>query len=191
MSIETAKFQYFFDCCVGNWATERTYHYMTRGEVERSHTDFGVHPLTTELKTLVLTDNQYPIPDDLDALPGYHLAFNTVSDKGERVSQQLNLLFVPKSQTGSTIEGDYLRDRAYEEAKPIISKFRFHLETRELLMTTFYTRVVSVDSITLINPNLRIRKILNYERPPEGEPLENVVLVGFGVEQKEVLVRSL
>jgi CpeS-like protein len=188
MSIETAKFQYFFDCCVGNWATERTYHYMTRREVERSHTDFGVHPLTTELKTQVLTDNQYPIPDDLDALPGYHLAFNTVSDKGERVSQQLNLLFVPKSQTGATIEGDYLRDRAYEEAKPIISKFRFHLETRELLMTTFYTRVVSVDSITLINPNLRIRKILNYERPPEGEPLENVVLVGFGVEQKEVLV---
>ena len=51
-------------------------------------------------------------------------------------------------------------------------------------MTTHYTRVVSVDSITLINPNLRIRKILNYQRPPEGQPLENVVLVGFGVEQK-------
>jgi CpeS-like protein len=186
---EIAKFQNFFDCCVGNWTTERTYHYMTRSEVERSHTDFGVHPLTTELKTKVLTDNQYPIPNALDALPGYHLAFETVSDKGERVSQQLNLLFVPKSQSESTIEGDYLRDRAYEESKPIVSQFRFHTETRELLMTTFYTRVVSVDSITLINPNLRIRKILNYERPPEGEPLENVVLVGFGVEQKELTDR--
>lgn len=186
MSIETAKFQNFFDCCVGNWATERTYHYMAREEVERSHTDFSVYPLTADLKTKVLTDNQYAIPEDLDVLPGYHLAFDTVSDKGERVSQQLNLLFVPKGQTGSTIEGDYLRDRAYEEAKPIISQFHFHTDTRELLMTTFYTRVVSVDSITLVNPNLRIRKILNYERPADGKPLENVVLVGFGVEQKAV-----
>ncbi|NEO63373.1 MAG: phycobiliprotein lyase, partial [Moorea sp. SIO4G2] len=42
----------------------------------------------------------------------------------------------------------------------------------------------SVDSITLINPNLRIRKIINYQRPLESEPLDKVVLVGFGVEQK-------
>lgn len=186
MTLETAKFQNFFDCCVGNWTTERTYHYMTRSEVERSHTDFGVHPLTAELKTKVLTDNQYPIPEDFDTFPGYHLAFDTVSDRGEKVSQQLNLLFVPRSQSGLIIEGDYLRDRAYEEAKPIVSQFQFHTETRELLMTTFYTRVISVDSITLVNPNLRIRKILNYERPNAGQPLENVILVGFGVEQKVV-----
>ncbi|MGB3239962.1 MAG: phycobiliprotein lyase [Geitlerinemataceae cyanobacterium] len=186
MSIEIGKFQNFFDCCVGNWATERTYHYMTRAEVERSHTDFGVKSLTPELKAKVLTDNQYPLPEDIDILPGYHLAFNTVSDKGEKVSQELNFLFVPRTQDESTIEGDYLRDRAYEEAKPIVSQFQFHTESRELLMTTFYTRVISVDSITLVNPNLRIRKILNYERPSEGQPLENVVLVGFGVEQKVV-----
>lgn len=37
-------------------------------------------------------------------------------------------------------------------------------------MTTNYTRSVSVDSITLINPDLRIRKIINYQRPQEGEP---------------------
>lgn len=186
MTLEIAKFQNFFDHCVGDWTTERTYHYMTRQEVERSHTDFGVHSLTTELKTKVLTDNQYPIPDDFHTFPGYHLAFNTVSDKGERVSQQLNLLFVPRSQNGAVIEGDYLRDRAYEEAKPIVSQFQFHTETRELLMTTFYTQIVSVDSITLVNPNLRIRKILNYERPAQGQPLETLVLVGFGVEQKVV-----
>ncbi|MFM6895867.1 MAG: phycobiliprotein lyase, partial [Microcystis panniformis] len=53
-----------------------------------------------------------------------------------------------------------------------------------LLMTTNYTRSVSVDSITLINPDLRIRKIINYQRPQEGEPLEKVLLVGFGVECK-------
>jgi len=77
-----------------------------------------------------------------------------------------------------------LRDRAYEEAKPTVAHFRFDSSNLELLMTTYYSRVVSVDSITLINPNLRIRKILNYQRPPEGQPLEKLVLVGFGVEQK-------
>jgi hypothetical protein len=82
------------------------------------------------------------------------------------------------------LSGNYLRDRAYEEAKPIVANFRFHTENRELLMTTHYSRVVSVDSITLINPKLRIRKILNYRRPEEGQPLSELVLVGFGVEQK-------
>lgn len=51
-------------------------------------------------------------------------------------------------------------------------------------MTTNYTRTVSVDSITLINPELRIRKIINYQLPNIGEPLENILLVGFGVEKK-------
>ncbi|WP_246260006.1 phycobiliprotein lyase [Oxynema aestuarii] len=51
-------------------------------------------------------------------------------------------------------------------------------------MTTHYTRIVSVDSITLVNPSLRLRQIVNYQRPPEGQPLEQVLLVGFGVEQK-------
>jgi hypothetical protein len=54
-------------------------------------------------------------------------------------------------------------------------------------MTTQYTRVVSVDSITLINPELRIRKILNYQRPLENQPLQTVVLAGFGVEQKQTV----
>jgi hypothetical protein len=51
-------------------------------------------------------------------------------------------------------------------------------------MTTPYTRVVAVDSITLINPNLRIRRILNYQRPDSDGPLDSLRLVGFGVEQK-------
>jgi hypothetical protein len=178
------QFHQFFDACIGTWVTERTYHYLTAQEVERSHTEFVVEPVTSDRKTKVLTDNAYAPPDNLDSLPGFHLAFDTVSDKGERVSQALNMLFVPKGDDGWLL-GDYLRDRAYEESRPIISQFRFNPNTRELLMTTQYTRVVSVDSITLVNPQLRIRKILNYRRPPEGEPLEEVVLVGFGVEQKK------
>jgi hypothetical protein len=51
-------------------------------------------------------------------------------------------------------------------------------------MTTTYTHVVSVDTITLLNPRLRLRQILNYRRPPQGQPLQEVLLVGFGVEQK-------
>jgi hypothetical protein len=182
--MDTAKFIEFFDWCVGSWETERTYHYLGHQEVERSRTEFTIAPLTADLKAKVMSDNQYPLPSELESLPGFSLGFYTISEKGEEVSQQLNLMFVPKQENNSYLEGDYLRDRAYEESKPIISHFRFDSKTRELLMTTNYTRVVSVDSITLVNPTLRIRKIINYQRPPEGQPLEQVSLVGFGVEQK-------
>jgi hypothetical protein len=184
--MELSAFTTFFDCCVGSWKTERTYHYLTHNEVERSRTEFTVSPLTSELKTKVMTDNQYALPSNLDSLPGFSLEFYTISEKGEEVSQKLNLLFVPTQENSFWLEGDYLRDRAYEEAKPIISHFRFNPQTRELLMTTNYTRTVSVDSITLINPSLRIRKIINYHRPQEGQLLDSVSLVGFGVEKKVV-----
>ncbi|MEM1239058.1 MAG: phycobiliprotein lyase [Cyanobacteria bacterium P01_H01_bin.26] len=177
-------FHVFFDHCVGSWSSERTYHYLTQNDVERSHTDFQVSSLTSELKAKVLSDNSYDEPRDLTALPGFHLSFNTISEKGEKVAQSLNLLFVVQNETSRVLEGDYLRDRAYEEARPIISRFRFDGNTRELLMTTNYTRVVSIDSITLVNPQIRIRRILNYLRPPAGQPLEQLGLVGFGVEQK-------
>ncbi len=182
-----AQFQAFFDCCVGNWTTERTYHYLTHQEVERSHTEFIIDPINSEIKAKVLADNQRSTELNLAELPGYRLAFETVSDKGEHVSQQLNILFVPQKVELPFIEGDYLRDKAYEEAKPMIAHFRYDVRSRELLMTTQYTRVVSVDSITLINPQLRIRKILNYQRPSENQPLETIVLAGFGVEQKQTV----
>jgi hypothetical protein len=186
MTMNTNEFNQFFACCVGSWTTERTYHYLTAQEVERSFTQFNINPLTSEFKTKVLLDNQYSqIADlDLEQIPGFNLEFHTVSEKGEEVSQNLNLLFVVKTESNGFLAGDYLRDRAYEEAKPIISHFRFNCQNRELLMTTNYTQVVSVDSIHLINPNLRIRKIINYQRPPENQPLDTVSLVGFGVEQK-------
>jgi len=180
----TSVFEQFFADCVGNWQSDRTYHYLTHKEIERSQTIFHVEPLTSQQKAKVLDDNAYEKISGLDNLPGFNLGFYTISEKGEEVRQNLNLMFIPKLDAGSLLEGDYLRDRAYEEARPIVSHFRFDSITRELLMTTNYTRVVSVDSITLANPTLRIRKILNYQKPPSGQPLETLMLVGFGVEQK-------
>ena len=183
--METSKFSQFFDCCVGSWVTQRTYHYLARQEVERSRTEFTIESLSSDRKNQVLADNEYSSQPELEKLPGYNLGFYTISEKGEEVSQNLNILFVPTQENAPYLEGDYLRDRAYEEAKPIVSHFRFDPRNQELLMTTNYTRVVAVDSITLINPNLRIRKIITYQHPQPGQPLENVVLVGFGVEQKK------
>jgi hypothetical protein len=182
---QIAIFQDFFAACVGSWKTERTYHYIARQEVERSRTEFVINPLSSDGKLKVLDDNKYPTHPDLDKLPGYNLGFHTVSEKGDEVEQNLNLIFVPQKESNGYLEGDYLRDRAYEESKPIVSHFRFDVSTKELLMKTNYTQIVSVDSITLINPSLRLRKIVNYYRPPEGQPLTDVALVGFGVEQKQ------
>ncbi len=178
------KFSEFFDCCLGSWITERTYHYLAYQEVERSHTEFKVNPLEPAVKSKVFADNNYSAINNLTNIPGFNLDFHTISEKGVEVSQSVNLLFVPNQENQGIITGDYLRDKAYEEDRPMISHFRFNSQTKELLMTTNYTRVVSVDSITLVNPNLRIRKIVNYQRPPEGDTLDTVVLVGFGVEQK-------
>lgn len=177
-------FQQFFTDCVGEWISERTYHYLNEREIERSRTEFTVKPLTKEQKTKVLTDNTYKQSGTLEDFPGFNLGFYTINDKGEEVESNLNLMFVPTRESGDLLEGDYLRDLAYEEARPIISHFSFNSATKELLMTTNYTRVVSVDSIIMTNPNLRIRRILNYQRPPEGQPLETILLAGFGVEQK-------
>lgn len=185
--MNTAVFEQFFADCVGNWQSDRTYHYLTHKEIERSQTTFEVAPLTSDRKAKVLSDNAYEELDNLANLPGFNLGFYTISETGEEKKQNLNLMFVPKSETGvlnELLEGDYLRDRAYEESRPIISDFRFNSSTKELLMTTNYTQVVSVDSITLINPTMRIRKIINYAKPPVSSPLEEVLLVGFGVEKK-------
>ncbi|MCC0178343.1 phycobiliprotein lyase [Waterburya agarophytonicola K14] len=185
--MNTTIFDQFFIDCVGNWQSDRTYHYLTHREIERSQTTFEVEPLTSDRKVKVLSDNNYGKLDNLESLPGFNLGFYTISEAGEEKRQNLNLMFVPKSENSATLEGDYLRDSAYEENRPIVSHFSFNSNTRELLMTTNYTRVVSVDSITLTNPTLRIRKILNYEKPPAGKTLKNVLLVGFGVEQKIVV----
>ncbi|MBZ8181041.1 phycobiliprotein lyase [Oscillatoria salina] len=184
--MNTNSLQNFFARCLGSWVTERTYHYLSKNpqEVERSRTEFNVNPLTSALMAKVLSDNEYQETSPREKMTGFQLDFYTISEKGEEVSQQLNALFIPQKEDNSQLEGDYLRDRAYEEERPIVSHFCFSRDRQELLMTTNYTRIVAVDSITLVNPNLRIRKILTYQRPPEGQPLEKVVLVGFGVEER-------
>ena len=182
--MNTDVFEQFFTDCIGNWQSDRTYHYLTHKEIERSQTTFEVTPLSSQQKAKVMSDNAYGKLDNLESFPGFNLGFYTISEKGEEKRQNLNLMFVPKLGESSILEGDYLRDRAYEEERPIISHFSFNSRTKELLMTTNYTRVVSVDSITLTNPSLRLRRILNYAKPQPGQPLKNVLLVGFGVEQK-------
>jgi hypothetical protein len=177
------QFHHFFNCCIGAWRTERTYHYLDRGEVERSRTEFTIRTLTPELKHKVLADNNYP-NHNVDGFLGFHLAFETVSEKGEEAGQELNMLFVPRQETPLGLQGDYLRDRAYEEDRPMVAAFRFDPGSLQLVMTTTYTRVVAVDTITLLNPRLRLRQILTYQRPPQGQPLQELLLVGFGVEQK-------
>ena len=156
--------------------------------MERSHTNFGVSPLTLAQKNKVFADNSYTVAaDKAPNCPGFHLTFHTVSEHGEIVDKSVNLAFVPSDEPSEhdyLLEGDYLRDRAYEEDRPIISHFKFNSRTNELLMTTRYTQIVSVDSITLVNPKMRIRRIFNYMKPPEGQPLSELALVGFGVEQK-------
>ena len=181
-------FHQFFDSCVGSWDAERTYHYLSESAIERSHSEIKVQPLTADRKVKVLTDYTFEVSDRMETCPGFHLAFHTVSEAGVTKDQSLNLAFVPNDATlnsDTVLEGAYLRDKAYEEERPIISAFRFDARTRELLMTTRYTRIISVDSITLINPQMRIRRIFNYIRPPEGQPLDKLALVGFGVEQKQ------
>lgn len=176
----------FFDACIGKWSIERTYHYLDESattRIERSHTDYDIRDLSNERRQKVLTDNERSSYADTNY--GFYLAFDTLSERGERVQMDLNILFVPTGQDGGVIEGDYLRDRAYEETRPMVARFRYDPARAELLMTTRYTRTVSVDSITLVNPELRLRQIKNFARPAfDHLPLKQLTLVGFGVEQK-------
>jgi len=76
-----SKFQYFFDCCVGKWQTERTYHYLRDREVERSRTKFNIEALPTAGKVKVLEENKQDLKKNIENLCGYHLNFDTVSDR--------------------------------------------------------------------------------------------------------------
>lgn len=176
----------FFEACLGKWSIERTYHYLnaTEKEIERSHTNYDIRPLTEVNRLKVLKDNERPEPGDVKC-HGFALAFDTTSERGEKVSMELNILFVPTSEVAGVFEGDYLRDKAYEETRPMVAHFRYDPERAELRMTTRYTRTVSVDAITLVNPQLRLRQIQNFRRPQFDDfPLKELELVGFGVEKK-------
>lgn len=141
------------------------------------------------------------------AMPGFAIAFDTRSEKGEAVSMQLKALFVPdlyvtsKSSefspmpfpvaaqvalepAGEAIQGFYLRDKGYSEAGAIAGRFTYQPIRQTLEMTTYYNRSVAVDQMRFITPDLRLRTIVTYQRPSDGSLPSVVDLAGFGVEHK-------
>jgi hypothetical protein len=102
------SFQDFFTACAGLWKTERTYHSVLKGEIERSYTEFEAKSLDLSEKQRILTGLPSnsggfsaitiaieQILSEPLAMPGFSIAFDTRSETGEEVSMRLNALFVP------------------------------------------------------------------------------------------------
>lgn len=143
------------------------------------------------------------------ASPGFSIAFDTRSETGEEVSMQLNALFVPDTYvlfktpdynalpfppaaqvpTADTemIQGYYLRDQGYSESGAIAGRFTYQPTRQTLEMTTYYNRSVAVDQMRFVEPDLRMRTIVTYQRPADGSLPSVINLIGFGVERKEPL----
>ncbi len=196
-------FQAFFDACSGLWKTERIYHYLHNGEIERSYTEFQVEPLTdTEKDKLLLPNDDLQIHQTAEAsFPGFSIAFDTVSEKGDRVAMSLKALFVPdtavvRSNTPKlpipiaaevaedVIQGFYLRDEGYSEGGAIAGRFTYQPMRQTLEMTTHYKKSVAVDQMRFISPDMRLRTIVTYQRPEAGQTPTVTTLIGFGVERK-------
>jgi hypothetical protein len=207
------SFQDFFTACAGKWTTERIYHYVQEGQVERSYTEFRATTIAPAQKQQILSSILSEIKVDFDKishqkveLPGFAIAFDTRSETGETVSMSLQALFVPDSYvvgngsvpeippplaaqvdlSGEIIKGFYLRDEGYSEAGAILGRFTYQPTRQTLEMTTYYRRSVAVDQMRLVSPDLRIRTIVTYKRPEIREEPPNIIdLVGFGVEHKQ------
>lgn len=186
-----AAFSTFINIMPGVWDSERTYHYMTSqpSARESSQTTFFVDTLNSSTIEEVLRQNEASMQKGLQqwqlgSTYGFKVSFRTrMANSDELVIASTNLAFVPyQFYSNGIIRGNYFRDVGYEERVPTKAQFIFDAAKLQLVMTTYYTRVVSVDTITLINPDLRLRNIVNYNRPQQGAPLSEAVLVGFGVE---------
>lgn len=196
-------FQEFFNACSGLWKTERIYHYMQNGEIERSYTEFQVNSLTDDEKDKLLMPNENLQIDRTTSFifPGFSIAFDTVSEKGDRVSMNLKALFVPDSAvthsnapklplpvtaevTDDVIQGLYLRDEGYSEGGAIAGRFTYQPTRQTLEMTTHYKRSVAVDQMRFISPDTRLRTIVTYQRPESEQVPTVTTLIGFGVERK-------
>lgn len=96
-------FQDFFTACTGLWKTERIYHSLLQGQVERSFTEFRVESLTGDQKQQILSLSSLEgVKFDLAQVqsgeivcPGFAIAFDTLSETGEQVSMSLKALFIP------------------------------------------------------------------------------------------------
>jgi len=208
-------FKLFFRCQPGRWRSERCYFYRETADVadrggesvERSETLFQVEPLTAETTTKVLRDNGTDESKlisegfhSLEYAAGFKVSFNTRMEHSGDVSASTNLLFVPQvldvqlARQLGLVRGLYFRDKGYEEDRPIVGQFEFHVTTRELVMVTAYARTVSVDRILLCSERQRLRQIANYRRPEAWQrdaPLDRnrsllteVRLLGAGIEDR-------
>ncbi|GAB4471155.1 MAG: phycobiliprotein lyase [Elainellaceae cyanobacterium] len=212
------NFQDFFTACAGFWKTERIYHFLLKGDIERSYTEFRADALAPEQKQQILKTAS-PLGElagirlDLSQVglsnncPGFAISFDTESERGEKVSMSLKALFVPDALVlhaderyqalalpaaaqvsaapeSEVIQGFYLRDEGYSEAGAIAGRFTYQPIRQTLEMTTFYNRSVAVDQMRFIAPDVRMRTIVTYQRPPAGETPTVIDLIGFGVERK-------
>lgn len=213
------NFQDFFTACTGLWKTERIYHSILQGEVERSYTEYRVESLTGDQKQAILSLSELggikvdmaQVKSDERVCPGFAIAFDTVSESGEQVSMSLKALFIPDAYvisnemsadapplpiaaqvpaTQEVIEGFYLRDEGYSEGGAVASRFTYLPSRQTLEMTTYYRGSVAVDQMRLVAPDLRIRTIITYQRPESGEAPTVIDLVGFGVERRQPLEGS-
>lgn len=204
------SFHDFFDACSGLWRTDRTYHYMVDGTVERSYTEFQVNPINLSDKQRILSSFASTISGHTvvkhEHCPGFAIAFETRSETGEEVAMSLKALFVPGdafdappelpastlplaaavSEDEELIRGFYLRDEGYSESGAIAGRFTYQPTRQTLEMTTYYRRSVAVDQMRFLAPNLRMRTIVTYQRPDDTtQPPSAINLIGFGVERKE------
>lgn len=184
-----AVFASYFAAMSGQWNSERTYHYVRERRRESSQTTFDVNRLkSTEIDAVLASNGEAALLDPRERAysEGFSVGFLTrMESQVSLVRASTNLVFVPRDVTDSIVSGDYYRDLGYEEKSPIAALFSFNARAMELTMTTRYTRVVSVDQISLVNPKMRLRKIVNYARPEsDSDPLVDPILVGFGVESK-------
>ncbi len=199
----------FFQLCYGVWQIERTYHYLTTGEIERSHTEYDVQPLPDSGRDFLLhckTDLQFDVAtlrSHPEVMAGFAIAFETISEKGEQLSMELHALFVPDRYVlrGETdyalppcavmppipenIMGYYLRNKGYSETGIAIGRFCYQPTRHILEMTTFYEKSIAVDQMRFVaNPTsphdyIRLRTIITYSRPAQ-----EMTLIGFGVERR-------
>ena len=209
-------FNQFFQACSGFWQIERTYHDLLSGVIERSYTEYQVDTLAEAQKQEMLSLS--PLHTNLKAgngsqaseltrgeFPGFSIAFDTTSEKGEKLSMNLKALFIPYDYvqdyelfttkeilpaaaqlpvTEEVIQGFYLRDEGYSESGAIQSSFTYLPSRQTLEMLTFYRRSIAIDQMRLVSDGLRLRTIITYKKPEPGEIPSVITLMGFGVEKR-------
>lgn len=154
---------------------------------------------------LVININQATQDDKL--WPGFAIDFATESETGDHVAMSLQAVFIPDAlvlatkqdqafpapplaaqvasgAAGDLVQGFYLRDQGYAETGAIAGRFTYLASRQTLEMTTYYEHSVAVDQMRLLTPNLRLRTIVNYQRPGGNEAPSIIELIGFGTEIK-------